>query len=71
MSAPAWRGDAAGGMQGTARLCGQTAGAVIISFLYASVAADSAPRISLAFGALLCVAAALVSMLKVHSLRSG
>ena len=71
MSAPDERSGAAGGMQGTARLCGQTAGAVIISLLYTLASADSAPRISLGIGALLTFGAALVSMIRVNPLRSG
>lgn len=71
MSAPDERSGAAGGMQGTARLCGQTAGGVIISLLYTLVSTDSAPRISLAIGALLTFGAALVSMLGVNRAQPG
>jgi DHA2 family multidrug resistance protein-like MFS transporter len=42
LSAPRERSGAAGGMQGTARLAGQTAGAVIMALLFGLVAADQA-----------------------------
>lgn len=69
MSAPADRSGAAGGMQGTARLCGQTAGAVIISLLYTLASDNLAPRIGLGIGALLTFGAAVVSMLGVNRVQ--
>jgi DHA2 family multidrug resistance protein-like MFS transporter len=64
LAAPKTRSAAAGGMQGTARLVGQTAGAVIATLLLGHVAADAAPRIALAIGAVLTLAAGLASLLR-------
>ena len=47
LSAPRERSGAAGGMQGTARLAGQTAGAVVMTLLFTLTSADAAPRIGL------------------------
>lgn len=65
LSAPAIRSAAAGGIQGTARLTGQTSGAVIMTLLFALVQLDMAPRIGLAVGAALTLAAGFVSLLRV------
>ncbi|WP_158814997.1 MFS transporter [Methylocapsa sp. S129] len=65
LSAPRERSGAAGGMQGTARLVGQTAGAVIMTVLFSLVSVESAPRIGLAIAALLALAGGLVSVLRV------
>lgn len=63
LSAPAERSGAAGGMQGTARVAGQTAGSVIVALLFgASVAA---PPISLALAAVLALLAGLVSLFRI------
>lgn len=62
LSAPPERSGAAGGMQGTARLAGQTAGGVITSLLFSVAPDDLAPRIGFAIGAVLALAAAIVSM---------
>lgn len=64
LSAPAERSAAAGGMQGSARLIGQTAGALLTGFLLACAPAAVAPRIGFAVAALFAVAAALVSALE-------
>lgn len=64
LSAPRERSGAAGGMQGTARLTGQTAGGVVMSLLFSVASADAAPRIGLGIAAALTLAAALVSMLR-------
>jgi MFS transporter, DHA2 family, multidrug resistance protein len=64
LAAPDARSAAAGGMQGTARLVGQTSGAVIMTLLFALASADAAPRIGLAFGAILTLAAGLASLLR-------
>jgi DHA2 family multidrug resistance protein-like MFS transporter len=66
LSAPSSRSAAAGGIQGTARLTGQTSGAVIMTLLFALVPLDVAPRIGLAIGAVLTLAAGLVSTLRVR-----
>lgn len=67
LSAPAERSGAAGGLQGTARLAGQTAGAVIMTLLFTLASAEAAPRIGLAIGAGLSLAAGLVSLLRAAS----
>ena len=66
LSAPSERSGAAGGMQGTARLVGQTAGSVIMSLLFAMASVNTAPRIGLGIGAVLTLAAGLVSTLRVR-----
>lgn len=70
ISAPIERSGAAGGIQGTARLFGQTAGAVIMTLLFTLTSADAAPQIGLGIGAVLTFVAALVSMLRVGSIQS-
>lgn len=70
ISAPVERSGAAGGMQGTARLFGQTAGAVVMTLLFTLASADAAPRIGLGIGAVLTFVAALVSMLRVSPMQS-
>ena len=61
LTAPPERSAAAGGMQGTARLTGQTIGALLIGLLFACAPAPATPRIGFALGALFALAAALVS----------
>ena len=65
ISAPRERSGAAGGMQGTARLVGQTAGAVVMTMLFSLLSPESAPRIGLALSTLLALAGGLVSVLRV------
>lgn len=67
LSAPPQRSAAAGGMQGSARLIGQTIGALAIGMLLASTNVTMAPRLGLALGAVFAVAAALISWLEVSS----
>lgn len=62
LSAPPERSAAAGGMQGTARLTGQTSGTLMMSLIFACTSAAEAPRIGLAVGGAFALAAALVSM---------
>ena len=64
MQTPRERSGAAGGMQGSARLLGQTAGAAIMSLLFTLVTTDAAPRIALALGAVLTLSASTVSVLR-------
>jgi DHA2 family multidrug resistance protein-like MFS transporter len=64
LSAPRERSGAAGGMQGTARLAGQTIGAVVMTLLFTLASAGAAPRIGLGIGAVLTLAAGLVSTLR-------
>ncbi|MCW6506609.1 MFS transporter [Lichenifustis flavocetrariae] len=65
LSAPRERSGAAGGLQGTARLLGQTIGGVIMTLLFSQTSADVAPRIGLAVGAVLALAGGLVSALRI------
>ncbi len=64
LSAPKPRSGAAGGMQATARLTGQTAGAVLMSLLFALAPAAAAPRIGLGVAAALALAGGAVSLLR-------
>lgn len=64
LAAPAERSGAAGGMQGTARLTGQTAGAVVMTILFMTMSFHAAPRLGLAVAAALTLAAGLVSLLR-------
>ena len=65
LSAPRERSGAAGGMQGTARLLGQTVGSVIMAVLFTVTSSAAAPRIGLAVGAALALAGGLVSALRI------
>lgn len=64
LAAPVERSGAAGGMQGTARLLGQTAGAVIMTLLFTLSSVEAAPQVGLGVGASLTLIAALVSALQ-------
>jgi DHA2 family multidrug resistance protein-like MFS transporter len=66
LSAPSERSGSAGGMQGTARVVGQTAGALMMTLLFTLTSAEAAPRIGLGIGSLLTLAAGLVSALRVN-----
>jgi DHA2 family multidrug resistance protein-like MFS transporter len=61
MAAPLERSGAAGGMQSSARLLGQTAGAVTMTLLFTLAPIDTAPSIGLGLGAALTLAACIVS----------
>jgi DHA2 family multidrug resistance protein-like MFS transporter len=65
LSAPLDRAGAAGGMQGTARLTGQTAGGVVMSLLFTVASVESAPRAGLRIGAVLALVAGLVSVWRI------
>ncbi len=67
LSAPPERSGAAGGMQGTARLIGQTAGAVITALLLEAKSIEAAPALAFGLGALLTLAAGLVSLLRTRA----
>lgn len=69
LSAPRARSAAAGGMQATARLSGQTAGAIAMTLLFMLAPLDLAPRVGLAFGAALTSSAALISLLRAEGSR--
>jgi len=64
LAAPRERSGAAGGMQGTARLAGQTAGAIVMTLLFSLESVDAAPRIGLGIAAVLALAAGLVSVMR-------
>jgi DHA2 family multidrug resistance protein-like MFS transporter len=66
LSAPRERAGAAGGMQGTARLAGQTAGGVVMSLLFTVASVETAPRVGLGIGAVLTLLAGLVSVWRVQ-----
>ncbi|MDR7230298.1 DHA2 family multidrug resistance protein-like MFS transporter [Caulobacter sp. BE264] len=68
LSAPQARSGAAGGLQGMARLTGQTTGVLVMTLLFNAAPVEIAPRIGLAVGAVLTLAAGLLSTL--HSPRS-
>ena len=65
LAAPRERSGAAGGMQGTARLLGQTTGSVIMAVLFTVTSSAAAPRIGLAVGAALALAGGLVSAMRI------
>lgn len=71
LAAPRGRSGAAGGMQGTARLVGQTAGGVIMTALFVLTSISGAPRIGLGIGALLTFIAGLVSVMHVNPKTSN
>jgi MFS transporter, DHA2 family, multidrug resistance protein len=64
MSAPRARSSAAGGMQGTARLTGQTIGALTMTLIFTMTSMDFAPRIGLGIAAGLTLIAGIVSTLR-------
>lgn len=61
------RSAAAGGMQGTARLMGQTAGALIVAQLFALMPLTTTPQIAMGIGAAFTLAAGVVSLLRTGS----
>jgi DHA2 family multidrug resistance protein-like MFS transporter len=62
LSAPSARSGAAGGMQGTARLTGQTIGAVMLTMLFAFLPAGDVPQIAMIVGAALTLTAGVISI---------
>ncbi|MDE2410194.1 MAG: MFS transporter [Sphingomonadales bacterium] len=62
LSAPLRRSAAAGGLQATARLSGQTLGAVLMTAIFNVTDVDLAPRTGLMLGAAMVLTAGLVSM---------
>jgi MFS transporter, DHA2 family, multidrug resistance protein len=64
LSAPPERSGAAGGMQGTARLVGQTLGAILMTLLFNLISVDMAPKFGLGIAAVLTLAAAVMSVLR-------
>ena len=69
LAAPRERSGAAGGLQGTARLLGQTAGSVLMALLFSLLSAEAAPRVGLAVAAALALAGGLVSALRIGPKR--
>ncbi|HEY8572488.1 MFS transporter [Phenylobacterium sp.] len=67
LSAPAERSGAAGGMQGTARVSGQTAGALIVALMLAQLGLDAALPAVFAAAALLGLAAAFASLFRIFT----
>ena len=64
LAAPLSRSGAAGGLQATARLTGQTAGALVMTLLFSLTSTMAAPRIGLGIGAVMALLAGLVSLLR-------
>ena len=72
-SAPLARSGAAGGMLGTARLTGQSIGALVIAMLFSLsvVSQPHVPRLALAMAALCALAASVASMLRLRATEVG
>ncbi len=66
LAAPRDRSGAAGGMQGTARLSGQTAGALVMTLLFALTSVETAPRLGLGIAAVFALAAGLISLARIR-----
>lgn len=64
LAAPLERSAASGGLQGTARLTGQTAGAVLMTLLFTLAPVGAAPRLGLGIGGAFALLAGLVSLLR-------
>lgn len=62
LSAPAERSGAAGGMQGTARVSGQTLGVLMLSLLFSVTAMGCALNFGLGLAALLALVAGVISL---------
>jgi DHA2 family multidrug resistance protein-like MFS transporter len=63
LTAPSDRAAAAGGVQGSARLAGQTAGTMVMAVTFASVSLELAPRMGLAIGAAFALLACIIAAL--------
>ena len=61
LAAPADRSAAAGGLQGTARLAGQTAGALLMTIILSVVPMSLAPRLAMGLGAIAALIAGWLS----------
>ncbi|MBC5767797.1 MFS transporter [Ramlibacter albus] len=68
-SAPLARAGAASGMLGTARLTGQSLGAVLVGIVFGFAGAQHGPTIALAVGAFMAAAAAVFSALRVRAVK--
>lgn len=70
LSAPDRRSGAAGGVQGAARLTGQTLGGVVVTLLFTASTSELAPRLALGAAAAMTLFAGLVSVLRASPLDS-
>lgn len=66
-SAPLRRAGAASGMLGTARLTGQSFGAVVLALIFSVVGVQGGPAIALGLASALAAASAVFSMLRLRS----
>ncbi len=66
LSAPLERSAASGGLQGAARLTGQTAGAVLMTLLFTLTPGGAAPRLGLGIGAALALISGMVSLARIR-----
>lgn len=64
LAAPPARSAAAGGMQGTARLTGQTAGTLLVAQLFLLMPVYGAPQFAISFGAAFALAAGFISLFR-------
>lgn len=71
LSAPKARSGAAGAMQGTARLTGQTFGAIVMAIVFDVVPLSSAPEVALVLAAAFAGLAAVVSLARVPHEMAG
>ena len=70
-SAPAARAGGASGMLGTARLTGQSAGAVLLAIVFSAVPGPSGPAIALGLGAVCALVAGGFSVLRRRGIQSA
>lgn len=68
LAAPPTRSAAAGGMQGTARLMGQTAGALLVAQIFGVMPLSTTSQTAMGVGAAFVLAAGLVSMFRTNTL---
>ncbi len=66
LSAPKARSGAAGAMQGTARLLGQTFGGISMSIIFQTMPLSSAPNIALVLAGICAIVSGLVSLSRVR-----
>jgi DHA2 family multidrug resistance protein-like MFS transporter len=71
LSAPEDRTGAAGGMQGTARVSGQTVGALAMTLLFALLPVEVAPRVGLAIAAVFALLASGTSLVRATGRSKG
>lgn len=70
LSAPRLRSGAAGGLQGIARLTGQTLGAVVMTCLFVAYPMLTAPSVGLAFASVMALAAGAASLVRIKGAAS-